>query len=432
MIRRAQVLIVDDDPDLLQALSEALQLRLRGVVVETAESALRALEQLGATDYDAIVADIRMPGMDGIELLRRIREVRPDTPTLLITGHGEHDLAIEALRIGAQDYVQKPIDREYFVGSLSHAIERRRLNRKVAANRQRLERHSRELEDCLDERTRELRELYRREALARAELEAAQQRQHEMVSLISHELATPLTTVRGYLQMLNRSGVDGSFRERARDIMLSETGRMQRLVRDLVGETEVASGGLSLRIERCDLASVAREQIEAASTRSRRHTLVLDAPKHLETECDGERMAQVFANLLANALTYSNQGEVRLTLRRDGQNAHVSVRDEGPGIPKEKLDSVFEPRVRLEPRRRRDPGNGKGLGLSIAREIVESHDGRIWAESDAGKGTTFHLALPLARPSSARTSSARVDKLVAESAASHQSHTRRRGSKLAP
>jgi signal transduction histidine kinase len=428
MIKRAQVLIVDDDSDLLQALSDALHLRMRGAVVETAESAPIALQKLESADYDAIVADIRMPGMDGIELLRRIREVRPDTPTLLITGHGEHDLAIEALRIGAQDYVQKPIDREYFVSSLSHAIERRRLHRKVAANKQRLERHTRELEECLDERTQELRELYQREAVARAELEAARHRQHELVSQISHELATPLTTVRGYLQMLTRSGVEPSLRERARDIMLSETGRMQRLLHDLVDDPDVAGGGLSLQIEGCDLAHVAREQVEVYSTHSSRHTIVLDAPKDLEVECDCERMAQVLANLLSNALTYSSQGEVRLTLRRDEENAYICVRDEGPGIPRESLDSIFEPRVRLEPRRRRNDGNGKGLGLSIAREIIEGHGGRIWAESDSGQGASFHLTLPLTRPTGgARASGVRVDKLIAETAASDQSHTRRRG-----
>src|SRR2546423_449901 len=96
----ARVLIVDDDPALLQALSEALQLRMRSLAVETSDSATAAVELISGTDYDAIVADIKMPGMDGMELLSRIRDVRPDTPTLLITGHGEHELAVQALRGG--------------------------------------------------------------------------------------------------------------------------------------------------------------------------------------------------------------------------------------------------------------------------------------------------------------------------------------------
>ena len=118
-----------------------------------------------------MIADIKMPGMDGLQLLGRIRDLRPETPTLLITGHGEHDLAVQALRGGAHDYVQKPIDRDYFVGSLSHAIEKRRLSRKVNAAQAKSAEALRELEECLEERTHELRELYRREALARAELQ---------------------------------------------------------------------------------------------------------------------------------------------------------------------------------------------------------------------------------------------------------------------
>src|SRR5262249_6943130 len=82
-------------------------------------------------DYDAIISDIKMPGMDGLALLARVRELRPDTPTLLITGHGEHELAVQALRGGAYDFIQKPIDREYFVASLSRALPLRQLSRRV-------------------------------------------------------------------------------------------------------------------------------------------------------------------------------------------------------------------------------------------------------------------------------------------------------------
>jgi DNA-binding NtrC family response regulator len=118
-----RVLIVDDDPALLQALPETLRLRMSGVTVDTADSAAAALDRIAAWDYDAIVTDIKMPGMDGFALLAEIRARRPDTPTLMITGHGEHALAIGALRGGAYDFIQKPIDREYFVTSLRRAIE---------------------------------------------------------------------------------------------------------------------------------------------------------------------------------------------------------------------------------------------------------------------------------------------------------------------
>ena len=155
---RPRVLVVDDDPALLEALPETICLRMPGVAVETCSSAAPALAQIGAVDYDAIVSDIKMPGMDGLALLSHIRAVRPDTPVLLITGHGEHDLAIRSLRAGAYDYVQKPIDREYFTASLGRAVQVRQLRRQIADQQQALARHAGRLEETVHERTTELRQ----------------------------------------------------------------------------------------------------------------------------------------------------------------------------------------------------------------------------------------------------------------------------------
>src|SRR5207245_5612296 len=152
------VLIVDDDAALLEALPEALRLRMGEVMVDTADSAPAALDRIAARDYDAIVTDIKMPGMDGLELLAEIRTRRPDTPTLMITGHGEYDLAVRALRGGAYDFIRKPIDRDYFVASLRRAIEMRELRRRVKEQQLALERHLNELEVIVEKRTRDLRE----------------------------------------------------------------------------------------------------------------------------------------------------------------------------------------------------------------------------------------------------------------------------------
>src|SRR5438874_13184372 len=127
----SQVLIVDDDTALLQALPQALNLRLQAIKVDTSDSAPKALELIQEYDYDAIVSDIKMPGMDGLALLGKIQELRPETLTLLITGHGEHDLAVRALRAGAYDFLQKPVDREYFLASVGRAIQLRQLRRRV-------------------------------------------------------------------------------------------------------------------------------------------------------------------------------------------------------------------------------------------------------------------------------------------------------------
>jgi two-component system, sensor histidine kinase and response regulator len=409
-MKHTQVLIVDDDSALLEALSESLQLRMGSVRVDTCDSSTAALERLAATDYDAIVADIKMPGMDGLELLAQIHQLRPETPTLLITGHGEHDLAVQALRGGAYDYVQKPIDRDYFVRSLSHAIERRRLSRRIAHRKQTLEKHTRELETCLEDRTRELRELFQREAMSRAELEragaelqAARARREELVSMIAHDLATPLTTLRGYAQLLARPHVPSSERERATRIIISESARMTRLVQDLLDNREQGRpGGFSLHLTESDLVSIAREQIEIVAARSKRHVFALEAPEHLPATCDRERVAQIFANLLGNAIAYAPDSEIRICLWREGQNAHLSVSDDGPGIPRESLETIFEPGVRLQPTTNPYGPAESGLGLSIVREIVQAHMGRIWAESALGDGAVFRVVLPISERTAAQ------------------------------
>jgi DNA-binding NtrC family response regulator len=155
---RPRLLIVDDDAALLQALPEALRLRMDDVTVETADSATAALDRIADQDYDAIVTDIKMPGMDGLALLAEIRARRPDTPTLMITGHGEHALAIDALRGGAYDFIQKPIDRDYFVASLRRAIQMTELSRQVKEQRVALERYAKNLERTIEARTHELQE----------------------------------------------------------------------------------------------------------------------------------------------------------------------------------------------------------------------------------------------------------------------------------
>src|ERR1700694_4360243 len=135
------ILLVDDDLALLQALPHMVALRIHGGNVDTVDSAQEAIEQIQQYDYDAIVSDIKMPGMDGLELLATIQMLRPETPTLLITGHSDQDLVTQALRGGAYDFIQKPIDRVYFVAALHRAIQTHQLREQIQEQQRTSEQH---------------------------------------------------------------------------------------------------------------------------------------------------------------------------------------------------------------------------------------------------------------------------------------------------
>ncbi|HEV8266372.1 MAG TPA: sigma-54 dependent transcriptional regulator [Gemmatimonadales bacterium] len=189
------VLIVDDDLALLQALPQALRALMVGVTVETADCAAGALDRIAARDYDAIVTDIKMPGMDGLELLAQIRARRPETPTLIITGHGETELVVGALRGGACDFIQKPIDRDYFIAALHRAMETRDGNRRVKERQLALERHLSELESIVEQRTRERRQTTKVSESPLSLLQGSSGQMEQVVQQIKRVADSPLTVL---------------------------------------------------------------------------------------------------------------------------------------------------------------------------------------------------------------------------------------------
>ena len=381
------ILIVDDDSALLQALPEALHLRMEGLKIDTAESAVIALEQIAQTDYDAIITDIKMPGMDGLALLSRIKELRPETPTLLITGHGEHELTVQALRGGAYDFIQKPIEREYLVASLKRAIEARHLSRQVQEQRLALEHHAAQLEQTVQERTRKLLE--------------ANQAKEEFMSIASHELHTPLTSMK-LLTQLARRQLERDHVPMVRHLTQMERsiGRMEQLINSLLDVARIESGKMEIRPEPCDLTTLCQQVVEEQAAVTDRAIVYTAPDETIEVEVDGERISQVITNLLSNALKYSPAtSSVLLTLEQVGNSVILCVRDEGPGIPAEALPHIFDrfyraPGIEVQS----GSGVGLGLGLHICRQIVELHGGQIWAESTIGSGSDFYVALSVYRP----------------------------------
>jgi len=237
----------------------------------------------------------------------------------------------------------------------------------------------------------------------------------ELVGIVAHDLGNPLAALKARLQMLQRQVARGMAPEASALDSLAETvARMDRLVQDLRDAEAIEGGQLTLQRDRCDLAHLCRTEVAAARAASGRR-IELELPEGaVEVEADRDRIGQVVANLLSNALKYSpSDRPVTLTLERvepDGTEAappnappqpasvRVSVRDEGPGIPPEALPQLFErfyrvPGIEARPGERR----GLGLGLYICRQLIEGHGGQIGVESTLGHGSAFSFTLPLIR-----------------------------------
>lgn len=383
----AQILLVDDDWALLQALPQTISLRMTGVEIATADSAAAAIKLIQEHDYDAIISDIKMPGMDGLDLLARVYELYPDTPVLLITGHGEHDLAIRALRGGAYDYIQKPIDRDSFIAAIHRALQSRQMRRQIQEQQQALERYALSLEHLVEQRTREL--------------VTANAGKDRLLSMVVHELSAPLTSLIGMTQLLHlqlkRPGAIEKI-DRGLATMKRSVHRLETLVRDLQDTSLMQSNHFTLHRERCYLQEICLQALEEYVLGSDVTPTFEGSDDSLEAEVDRERLCQVLMNLLSNASKYSPVGSpISVLLRRVGTEAFIDVRDHGVGISAEQLPYIYEQFYRvpnIETQEARSV-NGLGLGLYISRTIMEHHGGRIEVQSTVGQGSTFSMVLPL-------------------------------------
>jgi PAS domain S-box-containing protein len=218
--------------------------------------------------------------------------------------------------------------------------------------------------------------------------------EREFIAMVTHELKGPLTSIIGFGQLMGRGAVDS---ESGVAAILGQAAQLERLVDDLLDAARAETGRLELRRAPVDLAGIVHSCVERARAQTERHTIrTAMTDSRLTGSWDGDRVAQVLGNLLSNAVKYApDGGEIVISVRREGDLARVSVRDEGVGIAPEALPRLFERFYRGE-RTPRDGAAGLGLGLHIARSLVEAHGGRIWAESEPGRGSTFTFTLPLA------------------------------------
>ena len=228
------------------------------------------------------------------------------------------------------------------------------------------------------------------------EIEAANRMRQDFVANVSHDLRTPLTSIRGYAETLLDGGLeDASHREDFVRVIRDQTARLQALVDDLMTLAELERPGAALRLERFDWREPIERQAAIARDRAGRAGLELELEDAgpIPVTADRARIEQVAANLLDNAVKYTERGAVRVTVGGDARRAWLEVRDTGPGIPAEDLPRIFERFYRVDKARSRELG-GTGLGLSIVKHIVTLHGGEVSVESTPGHGSTFRVEIP--------------------------------------
>ncbi len=233
------------------------------------------------------------------------------------------------------------------------------------------------------------------------ELKEANQLKDRFLSMASHELKTPLTTIRGHAQIsLRRLSKQRDLPDELLTVRASlqkideQTYRLNTLLEDLLELSSIRAGKVKLRLRECDLGAICREVVEDQRMLTNR-TVELDVPSMpVKLRADPDRLNQVVINLLSNALKYSPpDSSVELCVGQLERVVTIRVHDSGPGIPKDQLERIFETFYRA-PGTLTSSKNGWGLGLAICKDIIERHGGRVWCESQPGDGTTFIVELP--------------------------------------
>jgi signal transduction histidine kinase len=401
------ILIVDDEPKNLAVLESILD--EPGYRLVRATSGDQALLALMADEFAVLVLDVRMPGMTGFELAQMVKERKKTAriPIIFLTAYYNEDQHIlEGYGTGAVDYLHKPVNPAVLRSKVSVFAELHRKGRALeaanrlllgeVAERRRAEAGLSELNASLDrrvtERTRELQASENR-------LLEAHRRKDEFLATLAHELRNPLAPVRNAVELLKRGQLDASKTQWATQLIDRQVRALSRLVDDLMDVSRINQGRIELRREPLTLNDVLADAVEAVRPvmEEMRHEFAVLLPdRQLVVDADRVRLAQAFTNLLHNAAKYTEPGgRVELGVLIERENAVITIRDTGIGIPTDKLDSVFEMFSQVESALSRSRG-GLGIGLSLTQRLVQMHGGSVKAYSDGpGQGSRFHVQLPL-------------------------------------
>lgn len=369
-----RLLVVDDEAAQVEALCRTLE--DEGYAVSGFTGTGTALAALRSGSFDIVLTDLTMPGMDGIAFLNAAREIDPGLAGIVMTGHGSIATAVEAMKAGALDYILKPFDLRVILRVLARTQAMLRLRRENAALLERLSLRTVELETA----NRELR-------VANRELEA-------FSDSVSHDLRAPLRTIDGLLHVVQEDFGTGVPPEARRHIeaISAQASRMGELIEDLLRLSRLGREPLQRRS--VDMRGLVQEVVVELRTSEAARGLDIRIGELPAVQADPSLLRQVWVNLVANALKFTRRRERALIEIGGAQRPEdklYSIRDNGAGFDPHRAERLFGIFQRLHAAK---DFEGTGVGLSIARRIIERHGGSIWAEGEPDRGAAFHFTLP--------------------------------------
>lgn len=364
-----KILVVDDKPENIFSLESMLS--ADNCEILTASNGNEALRIAYTESLSLILLDVQMPGMDGFEIAQVLKENNKtkDVPIIFVTAiNKDISFVVKALKGGAVDYLYKPLDIEF-------------TRAKVAAVLRMVEAQT---------------ELNRKNA----ELQKTNSEKNYYLGVAAHDLRGPL----GHIKMFSEYLIDelnGKIDEEQKEylsIINKSSGFLLRLVDNLLDISKIEAGELKLNHQEVDFSEFLREQISLANPHAQRKNIIFEFKPYqgvISLECDPMHISQVVNNILTNAVKFSSQGTTVTVINElDGDNAIVHITDQGQGIPADELPTIFNAFQKTSVKST-EGEKSTGLGLAIVKKIVEAHGGRIWADSEVGKGTTFSFSLPL-------------------------------------